>query len=210
MLMYSYPYDITAYVRSLHLYIEQQNQRISQIEATLKSIQTELNQIRNKPTTQIERIEYKFDQLKVETLEGTLNIGLNPLNGEQIEDFTVSQNKMNIPDIRHTHKDLIREIHDEVDSYLNNDCSIYIQQTLNQKRASLPDEHVGFIVEDIRKQINERIIFYLEQNQAELQDSTKLAEIYETTLSKLKTDIQNSITAYLSNLPENMKEGFDK
>ena len=34
-------------------------------------------------------MEYKFDQLKVETLEGTLNIGLNPSDLQGIEDFSV-------------------------------------------------------------------------------------------------------------------------
>ncbi len=41
----------------------------------------------------MEKIEYKFDQLKVESLDGTLNIGLNPSNlKETIEDLAVEQN----------------------------------------------------------------------------------------------------------------------
>lgn len=209
MPLYSYPYDFTTYVRSLHYYMEQQNHRISQLEKILEQLQTEIKEIKNKPTTHIDKIEYKFDQLKVETLEGTLNIGLNPMNGEQIEDFAVSQSKMNIPDLRHTHKDFIDEIENEIDTYLSNDCSIYIQNRLNQQRTSPPDEHVQFIVEDIRKQINERIIFYLEQKKAELQDPSRIHEIYKATVDRIKVDIENSITAYLNNLPENMKEGQD-
>ena len=38
-------------------------------------------------------MEYKFDQLKVETLEGTLNIGLNPSDLQAIEDFSVPNGK---------------------------------------------------------------------------------------------------------------------
>ncbi|MCC3355536.1 spore germination protein GerPC [Bacillus sp. REN16] len=207
--MYSYPYDITVYVRSLHYYIEQQNTRISHLEKILENIEKELKEIKNKPTTHIDKIEYKFDQLKVETLEGTLNIGLNPTNGEQIEDFAVSQSKMNIPEVRHSHKDLVHRIQNEIDAYLNNECSVYIQNMLTNERSSLPVEHVQFIVEDIQKQINERIIFYLEQKQAELQDPARLHDIFEATVDRLKLDIQNSITAYLNNLPENMKEGKD-
>src|SRR5690606_34465705 len=209
MLLYSYPYDLSPYIRSLYSYIEQQNQRISQLEKILMNIQSEINEMKNTPKTHIDRIEYKFDQLKVETLEGTLNIGLNPVNGEQIEDFAVSQNKMNIPDIRHTHKDFIQEIHDEVDAYLNNECSSYIQNMLEQKRTSLPDEHVQFILDDIRKQIVDRIIFYLEQKQAELQDPTRQLDIYQTTVARIKTDIRNSIDAYLTNFPKTMKEEQD-
>ncbi|MEH7224904.1 spore germination protein GerPC [Bacillus sp. JJ1566] len=205
--MYSYPYDFSAYVRSLHYCIEQQSLRISQLEKTLENIEKELKEIKDKPTTHIGKIEYKFDQLKVETLEGTLNIGLNPTNGEQIEDFAVSQSKMNIPDVRHTHKDFIKGIQDEIDAYLSNECSVYVKNRLTEERSSLPVEHVDFIVEDIRKQIHERIIFYLEQKQAELQDPARIHEVYEATVDRIKMDIQDSIKAYLNNLPENMKEG---
>ncbi|MEH7235539.1 spore germination protein GerPC [Bacillus sp. JJ1562] len=205
--MYSYPYDITAYIRSLHYYIQQQNQRISQLEAILQNIEKELKEIKNKPTTHIEKIEYKFDQLKVETLEGTLNIGLNPMNGEQIEDFAVSQSKMNVPDVRQTHKKFIDAIQDHIDAYLSNECSVNIQTMLTQERKSLPDEHVQFIVEDIQKQINERIIYYVEQKQSELQEPTRENVIFSDIVDRLKADIQNSIRAYLNNLPENMKEG---
>lgn len=207
--MYSCSYDITAYIRSLHFNIEQQNQRISRLEEILQKIDKELHEIKNKPTTHIDKIEYKFDQLKVETLEGTLNIGLNPTNGEQIEDFAVSQSKMNVPDVRHTHKDIIDEIQDEIDAYLSNECTVTIQNMINQERLSVPVEHVQFIVDDIRKQIHERIIFYLEQKQAELQDPTRIHEVYGAIVDRIKLDIQNSIKAYLGNLPENMKEGQD-
>ena len=45
-----------------------------------------MNSLKEAPSTKIDRIEYKFDQLKIETLEGTLNIGLNPLSPDhQIE-----------------------------------------------------------------------------------------------------------------------------
>lgn len=205
--LYSYYYDISTYVRTLHQCIEQQNQRIAQLEQLIQHVQTEIEEIKKRPTTQIERIEYKFDQLKVETLEGTLNIGLNPMNGEQIEDFSVSQSKMNIPDVRHIHKDLITEIQDDIDDFLTNECPLFINNTLNQQRISLPEGQSEFIIEDIRKQINERIVYYMEQHQVELQNPINENEIYNAILSKLKADIQNTISAYVSNLPKNMKEG---
>lgn len=43
-------------------------------------------------------MEYKFDQLKVENLNGTLNIGLNPFSakGQQIEDFQVDTETLKV------------------------------------------------------------------------------------------------------------------
>lgn len=49
--------------------------RLAKIEQQLQ----ERNQTSSSPSTiHIEKIEYKFDQLKVETLEGTLSIGMSP------------------------------------------------------------------------------------------------------------------------------------
>lgn len=55
------------------------------------AIQTELNRMKENPGTRIDRVEYKFDQLKIERLEGTLNIGLNPAEQEQVENFQIGQ-----------------------------------------------------------------------------------------------------------------------
>jgi spore germination protein PC len=129
------------------------------------------------------------------------------MNGEQIEDFSVSQSKMNVPDVRHIHKDLISEIQDDIDDFLTNDCPVFISNTLNEQRSSLPEGQSEFIIEDIRKQINDRIVYYMEQHQVELQNPINENEIYNAILSKLKADIQNTISAYVSNLPKNMKEG---
>ena len=43
-------------------------------------------------------MEYKFDQLKVENLNGTLNIGLNPFSTkeQQIEDFQVDTETLKV------------------------------------------------------------------------------------------------------------------
>lgn len=49
--------------------------RLGKIEQKLDD---ESNEQRSPSTIHIEKIEYKFDQLKVETLEGTLSIGLSP------------------------------------------------------------------------------------------------------------------------------------
>ncbi|MFS0864181.1 spore germination protein GerPC [Fredinandcohnia sp. 179-A 10B2 NHS] len=205
--MYPNYCDISLYIHKLNQYIEQQNQRIGQLEQLVQSIRSEMEDLKRKPATRIDKIEYKFDQLKVETLEGTLNIGLNPMNNEQIEDFDVPQSKVNIPDIRHTHKDLIDEIQNDIEDYLSNDCPTYINTISSQKRTSLEEGHTEFIIEDIRKQIHERILYYVEQNNHHLQNPSNENHIYETILSSLKTDIQNSITAYINHLPLNKKEG---
>ncbi|MEH7386716.1 spore germination protein GerPC [Bacillus sp. JJ1521] len=201
--MYPYYCNTSTYVQNLYQYIQQQNLRINQLEQSLQQIQTQINELKGQPSTKIERIEYKFDQLKVETLEGTLNIGLNPMNGEPIEDFSVGQGKMNIPDIRHVHKGLHDEIQDNIDEYLSNDVPVLIEQIVNQERTALEEGHSGFIIEDIQKQIPDRIVHYLGQHHADLQNPSKETEVFDTVIQKIKGDIRNSVTAYIKHLPKN-------
>src|SRR5690606_9664981 len=52
--------------------------KLDDTEDVIDQLQTELTELKEQKGVHIGRLEYKFDQLKVETLEGTLNIGLTP------------------------------------------------------------------------------------------------------------------------------------
>lgn len=60
------------------------------LEHELKRLKDELAELKNKPPIHVDKIEYKFDQLKVESLDGTLNIGLNPTDLNNIDEFAVN------------------------------------------------------------------------------------------------------------------------
>jgi spore germination protein PC len=78
------------WAQQLSAYIEMQKQRIDQLEQTVNKLQTELNALKDQKRFHIDKIEYNFDQLKVEKLEGTLTIGISPSSLDNIEDFTVN------------------------------------------------------------------------------------------------------------------------
>ena len=59
------------------------------MQKKIQSLEKQVSEFTKSSSCSIERMEYKFDQLKVETLEGTLNIGLNPSDLQGIEDFSV-------------------------------------------------------------------------------------------------------------------------
>lgn len=96
----------------MHLNVWQQwafriEQRLQEQEDTIKQLQLELEKLRQQqlretaptPTLHVDKIEYRFDQLKVETLEGSLQIGLSTSNPEQlplmIEDIMMQQKSEN-------------------------------------------------------------------------------------------------------------------
>lgn len=205
--MYPYNYDISFYLQQLHQYITNQNQRIDQMEQVIKQLQTILDEIKQKPSTHIDRIEYKFDQLKVETLEGTLNIGLSPTNGEQIEEFAVTHGGTNSPDVRNMQPPLFEQAEKNLYDYLEEDCFSFIQQIEHDGKFTLTEGYSEFIVDDIRKQIPDRINYYLKQYQNEQRNPMKENEIYDHVIMKIKKEIQESITTFINHLPENMKVG---
>lgn len=83
----SYP---ESYFHQLNEYLRWQTERIRYLEGRIELIAHELELLKRQRGVTIEKIEYNFDQLKVETLEGTLNVGLSPagLGDQSLDDAT--------------------------------------------------------------------------------------------------------------------------
>jgi hypothetical protein len=82
--------DTLAYLRQIWQQLHRQADKIAELERELQRLHGELNAMKAERTVRVGRIEYKFDQLKIETLEGTLNIGISPGLGKQIEELSVA------------------------------------------------------------------------------------------------------------------------
>ncbi|MGG4490470.1 spore germination protein GerPC [Metabacillus idriensis] len=191
-----------------HLYgiVQAQDEKIKKLESALSAMMDEIEELKKRPSTTIEKIEYKFDQLKVETLEGTLNIGLNPTVPDQIENFEVDQNglQVNQGDTAKREEEIFEAVQARLAAFLNEDCVKYIEQLAAQNNYELDDAHKEFIIEDIRKQIDSRIKFYLKQGT--YNESVPVSAQIEDITSKVKQDVERSITYFIQALPE---EGAD-
>lgn len=90
--------DIYTYLHQLQQALQAQQTAILNLEDQVRLLQEELNELKNRPSSSVGKVEYKFDQLKVENLNGTLNIGLNPFSakGQQIEDFQVDTETLKV------------------------------------------------------------------------------------------------------------------
>lgn len=82
------------WAQQLSAYVEMQKQRIDQLEQTITKLQSDLNALKDQKRFHIDKIEYNFDQLKVEKLDGTLTIGISPSSLDNIEDFAVNGTQM--------------------------------------------------------------------------------------------------------------------
>ncbi|WP_309543436.1 spore germination protein GerPC [Cytobacillus firmus] len=195
--------QLNTYLQQLHAFVEAQEKRIRSLEAAVKKLQEETEVLKSRPPMQVDRIEYKFDQLKVESLEGTLNIGLNPSELQNIEDFAVDNKNIKAPISPKNQMKRTMEIEDAIYQYLERelpDITASVQKKLN---VSVDDSYIAFIKEDIKKQLPNRIDFYVKQHQASNRSGQENdnAEIIEL----IKKEIHNGVHAFISHLPENMR-----
>lgn len=79
--------------------MQEQQDMIEQLQQELELLKQQAGKEQHAPTIHVDKIEYRFDQLKVDTLEGSLQIGLSTSNPEQlpmmIEDFMMHQQNEN-------------------------------------------------------------------------------------------------------------------
>lgn len=193
--------------QQLYQFITEQNKRVSNLETLIQELQQEVSALKEKPSINVESIEYRFDQLKVETLEGTLNIGLNPSDLEKIEDFAVEgQPSAPIPPVKQVDmEDMQKSLMPRVNGYIQQEVPKIISDTELQLGISLDESYYELIKEDIKKQMPQRIQFYI-QSMPVYQERQQGETVWEEKIfAKVKSDISNAIHAFMSNLPHNMK-----
>ncbi|WP_442599121.1 spore germination protein GerPC [Neobacillus sp. D3-1R] len=200
------------YIRQLHSVVESQGKKLKQLEKTVQTLEEELKGIKNKTPINVERIEYKFDQLKIETLEGTLNIGLNPTDLEKgIEDeFSVSGQQLAPNPVGPAARmQYTMKIEESILHYLENETKTIMDQYAQEKRIQLDDSYVSFVQNDVKKQLSNRIEFYVNQIPSAQRTPEHLAQAEQQIVKLIKNDIQKGIKVFLDNLPAEVKGGTD-
>lgn len=197
--------QLNTYLQQLHAFVEAQEKRIRRLEAMVKKLQEETEVLKSRPPMQVDRIEYKFDQLKVESLEGTLNIGLNPSELQNIEDFAVDNKNIKAPISPKTQMKRTMEIEDAIYQYLERELPEITASAQKKLNVNVDDSYIAFIKEDIKKQLPNRIDFYIQQQVSNRSGQENNEEIIEL----IKKEILNGVHAFISHLPENMK-GMNK
>ncbi|EKN70285.1 spore germination protein GerPC [Neobacillus bataviensis LMG 21833] len=197
--------DFYQYLQWLQMCIQAQEKRIAALEQTIQKLSADIAQIGEKPTIHVDRIDYKFDQLKVETLEGTLNIGLNPNDLSGIEDFAVQNQSLKTPFSPKEQMRLSMKIEEAIHGYLETDLPLIVNDAQRNMAIPANESYLSFIKEDIIKQLPTRIDYHLKTNAAKVKPDTNAPPIEEIVIETLKQEIQSGVMVFLNNLPENVK-----
>jgi spore germination protein PC len=199
-------YEFHEYIRQLHRFVESQATKIKTLESLVQSLASDVKELKGKPSIKVEKIEYKFDQLKVETLEGTLNIGLNPSDLQAIEDFAVEgKQTVNHPFAPANQFQSTMRIEESLLQNIDSEVESIIQQYNQENQVNIDDSYVAFIKDDIRKQLPNRIQYHLNHIPIDQRANDQSTEYESRIIELIRNDIQNGIYTFLNNLPNEVK-----
>lgn len=200
--------DIYTYLHQLQQALQTQQAAILNLEDQVRQLQEELNELKNRPSSSVGKVEYKFDQLKVENLNGTLNIGLNPFSakGQQIEDFQVDTETLKVNPETETNPDFYQGILQEMHRYLDEEAYNRILHFEQEEQTPLDEMYRQMMVDDIKKQMEHRLPYYLSQVQSYEGISTDPDYLRDIIIQAMKQDIDKAFLSFIQHIPGNFRK----
>lgn len=190
--------------------INAQQECIDKLQTKVLALCEQVNQLEARPTYNIESIAYHFDQLKVEKLDGTLNIGMTtPGMGDSTFPGTIEQVSVSKPLVFPSAESAVypqagpyNDVYNGMNQYLEVEAPQKLMSYENELCLPLDPYHRRIIINDIRKQVPTRIQYYLQQssnteeNAAGLDQNTMTANV----LNKTMRDADSALLAYMQQL----------
>ncbi|MDM5187452.1 spore germination protein GerPC [Bacillus sp. DX4.1] len=200
--------DIYTYLQQFQQVLQKQQETIHALEEKVRSLTEELDELKSRPSSSIGKVEYKFDQLKVENLNGTLNIGLNPFTskGQQIEDFQVDTETLKVNPETQTNPDFYQDIIQEMHRYLDEEAYKRILHFEQEERTPLDDMYRQMMIDDIKKQMEHRLPYYLSQVQPYEDIASDPQYMKDVIIQAMKQDIDKAFLSFIQHIPSNFRK----
>ncbi len=186
------PYDWQSYLFYLENIIRKQSDQLKYLERKIEDLET---RIQENSSTNVEKIEYHFDQLKIETLEGTLNIGLSPQGVTSADELSIPNPTVN-QRTEAEQSPVVQQIQGELQPFFQRELPEKLKEFTEQQNKSLPLGFENMIYEDIFRQLPTRIQHYIrlhsENHNGIVNDQAK-----DSIISDLKNEIIQSIQKFI-------------
>lgn len=178
-----------------------QQQQILHLEAEVNRLKLELQDKTSSPIFHVDKIEYHFDQLKVDTLEGSLQIGMSTTSVNQLpvhlEDLAYKQHPpmmkpTNEPKLQKAEPLKTTPIYEYLKDYLIKNGRSMIESQTESEPFDFSEDHISTMINDIVKQLPSRINHYAKQLQKDNRELSSEQIIFQTKQDVL-TAIQNHI-----------------
>ncbi|MCI1694869.1 spore germination protein GerPC [Aneurinibacillus aneurinilyticus] len=176
-----------------------QQEPINQLATEVHQLQYEISLLKNQRPVIVEKMEYKFDQLKVEKLEGTLNIGVTPNSLGNIDELVTNDQTIEDVPIQPQQSRSFQQIKNHIEQYLKRELPKEINAIEKKYKYKLDKEFHRFVIEDIREQTDRRIHYYLNKMNKDM-TATNPETIKQTIIKKVRRDIRAGVESYFSKL----------
>lgn len=201
------------YFEQLTRYLTWQDERIAELERQLAQLRREVGELREQRPVHIERIDYKFDQLKIEKLEGALHIGISPDGAQSIDQFvtdgmmqeqTELMNIGELPDSsdQEDDGDLRADAAVRVEKFMADECPNYIRDEAAKAGAPVDDDYVALMVKDIRNQVDARLRHYVRTGVTPQQGTGMAEHLASLVIADVRRAVQRHLSAKAAPSPE--------
>lgn len=191
--------NIFYFLQQITRQLERQESSIKQLQKKQKALEKELTEVKEKPVLYIDRIDYQFDQLKIDRLEGTLNIGLNPKDLQDMDEFAIDTLPFHKMQDRYL-ENIREQLEHELNAYLDTELPEQIDKIKHENGLDIDESYTQFIIADIRQQLRERIDFYLKQQLQEM-PQTDREDTTAIILERIKNDIDDAVQNFFKQFP---------
>ncbi|MET3696306.1 spore germination protein PC [Bacillus oleivorans] len=198
-------YQPYSYADSYQQLMERHHKKIQQLEKEIDELKKIVTELRSQPPLKIDRIEYKFDQLKIETLEGTLNVGISPQDLQNIGDLSTGQHP--VPSPVYDPKNVV--IHDlieeKMNQYLDESVPQIISDTKDQLGIQPNESYLELISQDIKNQLKTRIRYHIGQLPPQVIQQESAEQVAEMVSARIRGEIQQGIYSFLTRFQSDPK-----
>ena len=155
---------------------------------------------KERPVT-IEKVEYNFDQLKVEALEGALHIGVAPGTAGE-PGVSGASGIPGVPGVpgssdaasasfSPTHRSEWHiKVREQVIRYVDEQIPARIRDLQQEYNFVLGEDYIQEMIDDLKKQLDHRIAYYINHPAVPHEKSDQVRFVYEFTIADIERSIE--------------------
>ncbi|WP_033829558.1 spore germination protein GerPC [Bacillus andreraoultii] len=200
--------DLYLFINQLAAQLKKQEEQLAKLEKKNSELSEAIQTLEKQPPINVERIDYHFDQLKIERLDGTLNIGLNPQDLQGMDELSIPQ-PISRGGTNKANANQFTQLQKKIHTYLDEELPAFIESVKKEKQFELDDSYINFIKEDIRKQLPDRLAFYA-QKLGKQGREISVEEEEKFIYQHLIQDIQQAIYSFFKQFPSKGKKGGEQ
>jgi spore germination protein PC len=184
------------YVQQVFNALRVQAEKIQLLEKQLQDLKGDVESIKNNKTASIGPINYHFEQLKIEKLEGTLNIGITPNEGNNLDEAMINGKPIGEQE-GETTTALADKIRPEILKYVQEEVPSQFSRIEKEQNLSIDEKYIQMVTQDLLNQMDGRINEYVSQLPAAEEGRGYTDEESASIVEQIKRDIVTAVDRHL-------------